>query len=196
MTDGMDLSGPPPTAPERARIGAVEPVGAFNKGRKLRPLSSSTRQRFLEGLAEGLTVKAAAEKAGRGHPRRFYELRAEDAEFAASWQESLEQGTQVLEEELRRRAVDGWDETLREYRGGELARETVTRRYSPALLIFLLKARDPARFRDSVQVNAGGEVTFVLDSLLARARGLPPAADAELGPGDVSDDVDPPGTEG
>jgi hypothetical protein len=162
-----------------------------NKGRKLRPISDRSQEEFLAGLARGLTVKAAAEQAGKPHPKRFYELRLKDAEFAAAWDEALEQGTQQLEEELRRRAIEGWDETLREYRNGELVRETVTRRYSPSLLIFMLKARRPDVYRDNVQVTASGEVTFVLDSLLERARTLEaPSADVELGPGDVIEDAD------
>jgi hypothetical protein len=50
----------------------------WNKGKKLRPISARARADFLKGLADGLTVRLAAEKAGRGHPRRFYELRGED----------------------------------------------------------------------------------------------------------------------
>src|SRR5262245_57187440 len=78
----------------------VEPWN-FNRGVKLRPISPQARARFLEGLAEGLTVTAAATKGGR-NPRRFYELRHESEEFAKAWEEALERGTQVLEEELRR----------------------------------------------------------------------------------------------
>jgi hypothetical protein len=172
---------------------------AWNKGAKLRPLSDQARARFLEGLTEGLTVTLAAEKAGRAHPRRFYELRNEDEEFAAQWQEALERGTQKLEEELRRRAVEGWEETAREYREGELVRETVTRRYSPALLIFMLKARRPEVYRDTNTMRLtgaeGGAVQIVVESCfdleepaapltlpgLAAPLALPPPSDAEDG---------------
>ena len=89
---------------------AVEKSGPWNKGRKLRPITQKARADFLDGLAKGLTVRLAAERAGRAHTRRFYELRNEDEEFAAAWTEAVEQGTQLLEDELRQRAVDGWDE--------------------------------------------------------------------------------------
>jgi hypothetical protein len=62
----------------------------------------------------------------------------------------------------------GRDEPV--FQRGELVGHV--RRYDSRLLEMLLRARDPARFRESVQVNAGGEVTFVLDSLLERARRL------------------------
>jgi hypothetical protein len=100
-------------------------------------------------------VTAAAGKGGR-NPRRFYELRHESEEFAAAWEEALERGTQVLEEELRRRAVDGWEETTREYRDGVLVRETVATRYSPQLLVVLLKARRPEVYRDNAVVRVTG----------------------------------------
>ena len=128
----------------------------WNKGRKLRPISERAQADFLAGLAEGLTVRLAAEKAGRAHPRRFYELRAEDEGFAAGWAEAIDQGTQLLEDELRRRAVEGWEETFEEYRDGELVRSTTTRRYSPALLIFLLKSRRPDVYRDNAVVQLTG----------------------------------------
>jgi hypothetical protein len=155
----------------KARLDPTSKVPApWNKGKKLRPISQKARGDFLAGLADGLTVRLAAEKAGRAHPRRFYDLRAEDETFAEEWAEAHEQGTQVLEDELRKRATEGWEERLSEFKDGELVRETVTRRYSPALLIFLLKSRRPDVYRDNVQVTAGGQVTFVLDSLLDRAR--------------------------
>jgi hypothetical protein len=154
----------PAAGREQKRVGQEDGAGElaprsgapWNKGVSFRPLSDQARARFLEGLAEGLTVTLAAQKAGKAHPRRFYELRAEDEGFAAAWAEALEQGTQKLEEELRRRAVEGWDETLREYRDGKLVRETVTRRYSPALLIFMLKARRPETYRDNAVVRVTG----------------------------------------
>lgn len=50
-----------------------------------------------------------------------YELRQRDEDFALRWADAIEEGTERLEEEARRRAMDGSD----------------------TLLIFLLKARRP-----------------------------------------------------
>jgi len=56
----------------------------------------------------------------------------------------------VLEDELHRRALEGWEDT--EHNGyGELIRRV--RRHSPALLIFSLKARKPGVYRDGAQVS-------------------------------------------
>jgi hypothetical protein len=127
----------------------------WNKGRKVRPVSEKARADFLAGLADGQTVGRAAQRAGRD-PRRFYELRNGDESFSVEWAEALEQGTQLIEDELRQRAVEGWSEALEEYRDGQLVRVTKTRRYSPALLIFLLKSRRPDVYRDSAVVRVTG----------------------------------------
>ena len=59
--------------------------------------------RFLAILAEGGSVKLAAEKAKIGR-RTAYEWREKDAAFAAAWDEAVEAGTDALEDEAVRRA--------------------------------------------------------------------------------------------
>jgi hypothetical protein len=152
---------------------------------------AKARADFLEALAVGWSVTHAAKRAGVAR-QRFYEQRDGDSEFASAWDDALAQGTEALEDEARRRAAEGWEEPV--FQRGELVGHV--RKYSDNLLIFLLKARDPGRFRESVQVNAGGEMTFVLDSLLERARGLGAPADVELGPGDVAEEADEPTVDG
>jgi hypothetical protein len=171
-------------ANELVRDSRVTAVPLPEQRRRSTPaVSAKACASFLEALSVGGSVTHAAKRAGVAR-QRFYEQREADGAFASTWDEALAQGTEALEDEARRRAAEGWEEPI--YQRGELVGHV--RKYSDNLLIFLLKARDPARFRESVQVNAGGEVTFVLDSLLARARGLPPATDVELGPGDVAED--------
>jgi len=74
-------------------------------------------------------------------------LREADQEFAEAWEAAIEDGTQVLENEAVRRALEGWDEDVYDGEGAVVRR---TRRYNPALLIFLLKARRPEVYRDQV----------------------------------------------
>jgi hypothetical protein len=168
-------------------VGRVAPLPAQRR-RSTPAVSAKARAGFLEALSAGWSVTHAAQRAGTVR-QRFYELRESDEEFGAAWDEALAQGTEALEDEARRRAVDGWEEPI--YQRGELVGHV--RKYDSKLLEFLLKARDPGRFRESVQVTASGEVTFVLDSLLERARRLEgPSADVELGPGEVVEDIDPP----
>jgi hypothetical protein len=115
-------------------------------------IAAAERTSFLEALAAGWSVKHAAERAGRDR-RRFYDLRDADEAFAAEWNEAVEQGTELLEDELRRRAVDGWDEN--HFNGeGELIRRV--HRISSQDIQFLLKARKPERFRENTRVELTG----------------------------------------
>jgi len=107
-------------------------------------MTPRVRETFLEAIAAGWTVKHAAERAGSDR-RKFYELRTRDDDFAAGWEQALEAGTERLEDELHRRATEGYDEDSFDGAGKLIRR---VRRYSPALLIFTLKARNPAKYRD------------------------------------------------
>ena len=133
---------------------SVVPNPSPEQRRRRSRLTKSERAAFLEAVAGGWSIAHAAERAGR-HRRRFYEERDRDAEFAAQWDEAIERGIEVLEDELTRRAKEGWlDE---EYNGaGELVRRV--RRYSPALLIFSLKARKPDVYRDNAKIELAGNV--------------------------------------
>jgi hypothetical protein len=120
--------------------------------RRRRSIARLDKASFLEALACGWTVTHAAERTGT-NKRRFYELREADEAFAAAWDDAIDQGTQVLEDELHRRAIEGWDEDS--FDGdGKLVRRV--RRYSPALLIFSLKARKPDVYRDNARVEVTG----------------------------------------
>jgi hypothetical protein len=123
----------------------------FQRGRRLPAVSADARASFLEALSSGWSVTHAANRTGVAR-QRFYERRDADERFAAEWRVAEQQGTDALEDEARRRAVEGWEEPV--YQRGELVGHV--RKYDSRLLEFLLRARDPARFRESVQVNAGG----------------------------------------
>jgi hypothetical protein len=121
-------------------------------------VSAAERRTFLAALQAGWTVTHAAERAGR-NKRRMYDLRDVDAAFAAEWDAAIEEGTAVLEDELHRRALEGWEDS--EFNGaGELVRRV--RRYSPALLIFSLKARKPDTYRDNARIELSGNVQSAL----------------------------------
>ena len=107
-------------------------------------MTKPKRELFLEALRAGWTVANAATRSGFAR-QRFYELRESDETFAQEWDEAIESGTQVLEDELHRRAMEGWDEETFDGDGALMRR---VRRYSPALLIFSLKARKPDVYRD------------------------------------------------
>ena len=113
------------------------------------------RARFLAKLAAGFSIAAAcrAERIGR---RTAYDWRERDEEFAKAWDAAIEEGSDILEDEARRRAHDGVTKPV--YQQGALV--GVVREYSDTLLIFLLKARRPQKFRDNVKVDVSGKLTL------------------------------------
>jgi Bacteriophage Sf6, terminase small subunit-like len=105
---------------------------------------------FLARLAQGESVATAASAI---HTARgtVYRWRAADPEFKEAWEFAYEEGTDVLEDEAQRRAVDG----VHDFRLDRHGVEHPFTRYSDALLMCLLKARRPERFRDNVKVERG-----------------------------------------
>jgi hypothetical protein len=133
--------------------------------RRKRRIAKKDRDKFLEALAAGWAVRHAAKLAGHGF-QRWYELRDDDESFAAAWAEAIEQGTQRLEDEALRRAVDGYDEET--FNGeGEMVRRV--RRYDGALLQTLLKGRRPEVYREGAAVELKTPAVFVLESAFARS---------------------------
>lgn len=153
------------------------------------------RDAFIEALGRGMTITAAAQLANLGRST-VYALRASDEAFSAMWDDALEAGTDRLEDEAFRRAHDGVEEPL--VSGGKQVvdaegRPIVLRRYSDNLLVTLLKARRPERFKDRLAADLRADVKVgpspedsaelfyrLLDGLAARkAAGLPtPELDA------------------
>jgi hypothetical protein len=81
-------------------------------------------------------------------------LRKTNPEFAKKVQEAIDHATDLLEEEVRRRAQDGYQEPV--FQKGEQVGEVT--KYSDSLATFLLRSR-AARFRqDAVAVKHEGEV--------------------------------------
>ena len=110
-------------------------------------LIPARRERFLKALADTGSVTAAVAVAGTSRTR-CYELRKGDPAFAAAWEEAEEVAADRLEDEARRRAVEGVPEPL--VSAGKLVRDDngqpiAIRRYSDNLLIALLRAHRPPR---------------------------------------------------
>jgi hypothetical protein len=118
-------------------------------------LTRERQELFLKALADTGIVSAAVEMAGTSRTR-VYELRKRDPAFAAGWEEAEERAADALEAEAWRRAVVGVQEPL--VSGGKVVRDDdgqpiAIRRYSDALMIALLKARRPDRFKDRAVVE-------------------------------------------
>ena len=123
-------------------------------------ITAEERECFLARLAHGWSVTHAAQEAGHAR-QRFYELRDEEKAFADQWAHALDAGTEVLEDEARRRAVDGYDEETFDAEGRLLRR---VRRYDGALLQLLLRGRRPEKYRDNASVEVQTPAVFVLES--------------------------------
>lgn len=117
------------------------------------PKKGDWKPRFIQELARRGNVSLAAAKAKIGR-QYAYQARGADAAFKAAWDEAVEISTELMEEEARRRAVEG---TLRPvFQGGKLVGKV--KEYSDTLLIFLLKARKPDKYRDRQSVEHSGSV--------------------------------------
>jgi hypothetical protein len=109
------------------------------------------RAAFLAALAETANVSRACLVA-RLPRRTAYDARAADPAFAAAWDAAVELGTDALEDEAVRRAHEGTVKPVF-YKGAECGG---IREYSDTLLIFMLKARRPERYRErsALDLNA------------------------------------------
>ena len=93
------------------------------------------RADLLVALRGGQSISDAC-KASSVARRTAYNWRDADTDFAAEWDDALDEGTDALEDEAKRRAVDGVEEPVF-YQGKQVAK---VRKYSDTLRIFLLKA--------------------------------------------------------
>lgn len=121
---------------------------------------------FLAALAESGNVSTACRSVGidRSTP---YDVRKEDADFAAAWDGALDQATDALEAEARRRAHAGL--VRKKFDKGqpvidpETGSQYVEHEYSDTLLIFLLKAHRPEKFRERYEVDAKVKVSGAME---------------------------------
>ena len=89
------------------------------------------------------------------------EWKSADAEFAAEWQAALDQATDGLEAEARRRGVDGVERYV--VSGGAIVNDPSgvplkIREYSDQLLLAQLKAHRGELYREKADVRHSGAV--------------------------------------
>ena len=119
------------------------------------PATDATRRAracevFLRELATSANVTGSAMAAGV-HRATVYRWREEDAAFAAAWDDAVEQATDALEAEMRRRAFEGCLRPV--FQGGVKVGEI--REYSDRLAEVLLKGHRP-KFRENAKVEISG----------------------------------------
>lgn len=108
---------------------------------------------FLNQLSQGASITKAAEAAGISR-RILFEWRNIDPDFAVQWVEAADEGVDRLEDEARRRAVDGVEKPV--FQGGTLV-GTITE-YSDSLMALLLRGKRPETYRDNVSIKSQSEV--------------------------------------
>lgn len=116
---------------------------------------------FLEELAVRGHVADSCKAAGIKQIT-MYKHAEVDKEFAAAKERAHAQGMLCLEDEAKRRAVDGYDEPVF-YKGEQVA---VVRKYSDPLLTLLLQGRD-ARYRRKQEITGaeGGALVMMLSTM-------------------------------
>lgn len=119
--------------------------------------AEKARERFLSCLSTGASIAAAARAAGVGRAT-VYRWAKDDEAFADQWRDAYETGTDALEDEARRRAVDGVDKPIH-YKG---ARVDTIREYSDMLLAMQLNARRPEKYRTNHKIEHTGGVKIII----------------------------------
>lgn len=106
------------------------------------PIFHPKMQKFLDAFRESGILATAARTAmiGVASARTYAE---HHPDFAAAMKEAEEEAADVLEAEAHRRAYEGTERPV--FQGGKLVGHV--REYSDQLLMFLLRARRPERFR-------------------------------------------------
>lgn len=117
------------------------------------------KKAFLAALAKSPNVSAAARKA-RIARAAVYEAR-EDEPFAKAWDDALASAIDDAEGEMYRRAVKGTRKPV--YQGGVKVGEI--QEYSDTLLIFLLKAHKPEKYRERMQIDVNALDSAITDEL-------------------------------
>jgi hypothetical protein len=133
---------------------------------------------FFEEFARSASVTAACAMAGYARTS-VYEWRRADKTFADQWEIAEQESTVRLEEEMYRRAVFGVTKTEPIlYKGKVVITKEITE-YSDTLAIFLAKARNPEKYRESININvnwrmelekSGFDPQKVLSDMVANAR--------------------------
>jgi hypothetical protein len=119
---------------------------------------------FLRSLASTGNVGLSCKAAGIARSTA-YEWR-KDEEFAKGWESALEEASDVLEAEARRRGAEGVEEPVF-YQGEDVG---TVRKYSDVLLIFLLKSANRRRFDPDgyVKLSVHEDLDAKLKALVAR----------------------------
>lgn len=126
----------------------------------------------MEELAKSGNVTQACEKAQIARLTIYNKYRR-DPEFAKAFDEAKATGYESLEDEAVRRGRDGVDEPVF-YQGEECGS---VRKYSDALLMFLLKGSKPKVYRDRMDANITGDPAALAAAMFQAAQAMEASTD-------------------
>jgi hypothetical protein len=126
------------------------------------------QRRFLDAFRNTATISAAARVARVGRRTHYNWLDRDDA-YADAFDEAREDAADALEEEARRRALEGVEVPLI----GRVGKDqdgivTTIRKYSDTLLIALLNANRPEKFRYRAEITGKDGGPIKVESEVAR----------------------------
>lgn len=104
-------------------------------------LTPEKKLAFLAALSATCSVTRACEAVGISR-QTAYEWRELDIQFSRQWEEAKLIGAEALEDEMVRRAKEGYDQPVY-YKGQAVG---TIRKYSDTLLIFALKGAMPYKY--------------------------------------------------
>lgn len=130
-------------------------------------LTTANKRKFIKAVSLGATVSLAAKTAGVSR-QTPYVWQNVDSVFAANWESAKRQGIDAMEDELHRRAFLGVEEDV--FFEGKVVGQRL--KHSDTLLMFALKAADPAKYKPRKEVHHSGSIDFTatLNAACERAR--------------------------
>jgi hypothetical protein len=149
----------------------VERLGSHSAREWLNTIKHPKKRLFLEIYANSGRASIACRAVGIGRSTEWL-WRKRDSQFAALREQAHAMAVESMEDEARRRAVDGTVEPV--FAGGKVCGSI--RRYSDSLLIFLLKAAKPEVYRDRWR----GSVHVIAEPSAFRGLDLARLSEAQL----------------
>lgn len=129
---------------------------AHNKARARR-----LKLAFIERFRVHGNVTQACLEAGGPTRDTIKTWRDTDPDFAAAMEAAEQEATERLEAEAWRRAVEGTEYIRRAYYRGEVCGEDIKREFSDTLMVTLLRARAPHKYRENIGVDIAQVVKVV-----------------------------------
>lgn len=128
-------------------------------------VTGAKKEAFLRTLRATANVSEACKVAGLGRTTAYVHRKKDEA-FAEAWDDAVDEGLDVAEGELYRRAVEGVDKPVF-YAGAECGS---IRTYSDSLLIFLLKSKRSSVYGEKQNAEVSTNSILVESILAGRSR--------------------------